>query len=551
MKEFISLRILDRFRSIFLKMGINYDIMRRILQLKLIMDGRRVPTALSSKSENKDENLLKKSLISYGILGLFIMLIIIIPFPMYFKMSICFGMLMFMIMMIMIADFSSVLLDVKGRNVFLTKPVDRRTFNAAKLVHIFIYMFTITAVMAVLPLIAGTIKYGIAFFILFIIELILLAGFVMFLASLLYSVVLRLFDGEKLKDVINYVQIILSIIMVIGYQLIGRMFEIIDINIAPEPKWWSAFIPSAWFAAPFELFINNNNTNFNILLSLLCILVPTITFIIYIKAVAPRFENDLSKLNSNSGKNKGNIEKRGYFKKKFVKIFSTDPLENIFLRFSQNMLSTERSLKLKIYPNLALSVVIPFLMMLSFLRGVSSLEDFLNMISESKSFFSIYLSVLLLTNIVFIISTSENFKGSWIYKTLPIKSYEPIYKGAIKGFLIKYCIPIYLLSSCLFLVIYKFKIILDLFLILISMILSILIVVTTCRMRLPFSEDVKKAQNGDIRMFLISISVLGLFAGIHYMARKTMIWLILFTLTSTIFTVILWKKSFKSINIDI
>ncbi|MGF7060062.1 hypothetical protein [Brassicibacter mesophilus] len=545
MKDFISLRILDKFSIVFKKLGINYSMMRKILELKLTMDERRVPTALSSyKNKNKDGNLLKKSLLSYGFLGLMIMVIIIIPVPIYVQMSICFGMIMFMIMMTMISDFSSVLLDVKGRNILLTKPIDQKTFNAAKVIHIFIYMFIITMVMAGPSLIAGTIKYGILFFLLFILELTLLAGFVIFLTALLYSVILKFFDGEKLKDIINYFQIILSITMIIVYQLIGRMFEFIDLNVSFTPKWWSALIPPAWFAAPFELFINNNYESIYIYFGALCILIPVIALVIHAKVIVPHFESNLSKLNNSSAKNGISAERKGYLSKKSSKIFSHGNMENIFYRFTQNMLSNERKLKLKIYPSLAMAAVFPFLMLIPYFSDFSSLKGVFSRMAESKAYLSIYLAVLMLSNTIMMISTSENFKGSWIYRTLPIESPGPIYRGALKGYLVKYCIPIYLFVSIVFLIIYRFTIIIDLILILIGMILLTLVLFKTSKMELPFSDDIQKAQSGNTGVFFTTLIFVGTFVGIHIALSKVKLLLIAYTVVVLVVTIYLWKKSF-------
>jgi len=47
MNEFAILRLLDKFKALYKKAGVNYDIMRMILQIKLTMDGRRVSTVLT------------------------------------------------------------------------------------------------------------------------------------------------------------------------------------------------------------------------------------------------------------------------------------------------------------------------------------------------------------------------------------------------------------------------------------------------------------------------------------------------------------------------
>lgn len=53
MKEFSILKFLDKFEGIFERFGIDYPIMRRILQVKLTLDGRRTPTAMINSSKKK------------------------------------------------------------------------------------------------------------------------------------------------------------------------------------------------------------------------------------------------------------------------------------------------------------------------------------------------------------------------------------------------------------------------------------------------------------------------------------------------------------------
>ena len=55
--------------------------------------------------------------------------------------------------------------------------------------------------------------------------------FVVVLKAILYIAILRFFDGEKLKDLINYVQIGLTLGLMIGYQVLIRSFELVDFNM--------------------------------------------------------------------------------------------------------------------------------------------------------------------------------------------------------------------------------------------------------------------------------------------------------------------------------
>lgn len=73
MKDFASLRVLDRFSTVFLKLDIDYDMMRRVLQLKLTMDSRRMPPIFNGSKVKKDGNQFLKSLWIYGLFGLILL----------------------------------------------------------------------------------------------------------------------------------------------------------------------------------------------------------------------------------------------------------------------------------------------------------------------------------------------------------------------------------------------------------------------------------------------------------------------------------------------
>ncbi len=550
MGDFKSLKILDKFRTLFEKIGVNYKVMRAILEIKLTMDGRRVPAALGNYNDKgKDDNLFKKSLISYGVMGIFIMIFVIIPIPIYAGMSISFGMLMFMILTTMISDFSAVLLDVKSKNILLSRPIDEKTYNMSKIVHIFIYMFTLTIVMAGPSLIAGTIRHGILFFPIYFIELILISGFIIFLTSLLYSLILKYFDGEKLKDIINYFQIILSVVMIVGYQLIGRMFNFIDLKVVANPKWWNFLLPPAWFAAPYEVLINGNYNSWYVYLSLAALIIPVLSLLIHTQIVMPNFENNLLKLNSSSEKGSSSAERKQRFHKKIAGLFCYNKTEKIFFRFSQNLLSNERKLKLKIYPSLAFAAVLPFLTMLNYIRRGTTFTEILSSLGQGKAYLGIYLSILMLSTTVAYIELSENYKGAWIYKVLPIESPEFIYKGAVKGYIFKYCVGILTFVSLIFLIISKFSIILDVVLMFINMMLITAIIFKSREKRLPFSEDASKIEKQGAGSFFLIMLILGVTAGLHILMRMNSILFAAYIVVAFVATLFMWRRAFK-INWD-
>ena len=234
MEDFKTLQLLDKIQFLFKKIDVDYPVMRQILQVKLLMDERKTPTFYNqSAKKNQDQKYgYIKSLWLHALIGL-----VLIPFMGFmdnylFGMSMAYAIIIFLIMTTLISEFSSVLLDVRDRTILSTKPVSAKTVNAARFMHILIYLSFLSIAITGIPLIVAFIKQGILFGFITIIGILLVNIFVVVITALFYILILRFFDGEKLKDLINYVQIGLSLALMIGYQFLVRSFELVDLNFA-------------------------------------------------------------------------------------------------------------------------------------------------------------------------------------------------------------------------------------------------------------------------------------------------------------------------------
>lgn len=546
MKEFTILKFLDKIKFIFKLAGIDYPLLRKILQIKFVMDERRTPTIMmNGKNNNETKNSFKSGLLIYALMGVFIGIFMLPPFPLFLKMNIIIGMIIFMIMTTMISDFSSVLLDIDDKNILLPRPVDAKTLSASKLIHIVVYLFSITLAITAGALIIGFFRHGFLFFIVLLFEIIMICGFVILFTSLFYYVILTVFSGEKLKDIINYFQIALTISMTVMYQFIGRIFNFSDMNIDIAPRWWHLLLPSAWFSAPFSIFIDHDYNSHYVVLSIVGIIVPIIAIMLYVMVVAPGFERNLQKLNSGSSKRK-TMEKAS-LREIACNIICHSSIEKAFFRFTLQMLDNERKLKLKIYPNMALSVVFPFIFMLNLFGGTESFSDVYAQISQGRYYLYMYISVALLAAMFPLISLSQNYKGAWIYKALPVDNPAAVLKGAFKGFLYKYIVPFFLLISLLFIGIFGLKIVPDLVLIFLNMLLIMLTIFHFSKKELPFYKDFQYAQNGSsTAMIFIMFALCGVAAAIHYIVLVFFSFgLVLNIGISLMIVMILWRYSFK------
>ncbi|MFK9091087.1 hypothetical protein [Bacillus salipaludis] len=541
MKNFQTLKFLDLFRGIFESFGIDYPVLRKILAVKLTMDGRRTPTIFNQQARKKkkpEENGFIKSLGMYVLLSLMLIPFVILGSSLLYQMSIFYGIVMFLVMTSMISDFSNVLLDVRDKGILLTKPVDKRTLNVAKTIHICIYLVFLTAALTIIPLVVGTFRHGILFLFLAIFGLILVNLFIVVLTAIIYYFILRFFDGEKLKDIINYVQIGLSISIAVGYQVLARAFSFVDMKITYTPSWWQFFIPPIWFGAPFELFLKHHSDVFLVSFSLLALVVPIFSIIIYSRMM-PSFERNLQKLTNNSG---GIKRKERRWKSRLVKIICLRHEERIFFRFADDMMRNEREFRLKVYPALGLSLVFPFI----FLFNEIQMNSYAHMVS-SKWYLSIYFSCLMIPNAIAMLKYSGKYKGAWIFQTAPIQNLAPLYSAILKVFIVNLFLPVYLVLSAIFIIIFKGKVIDDLLIVFVTAILFSVICSNYLKGTLPFSESFEDAlQSGGLKVFLATLCIAA-FTGIHLAVTFIPYGVPIYLIVLVAVTAFSWKLAYKTV----
>lgn len=541
MKEYKFLNILDKFKGIYTKMGVDYESMRLILSMKLTLDSRRTSTVMqnsNSGGDKEDKNSFNKALIMYAIMGIFIGIITMFTFNTMYKYTIVFGMFMFFILTIFISDFSSVLLDVRDKNIIGTKGVDNKTINAAKLTHICYYIFLTSLALSWLAII-GSFKSGILIGVIFILELMVIDIFMVVITALLYLLILRFFDGEKVKDIINFVQIGLTIIMTISYQFLGRMFDIVDINIVYKSNIWNLILPPMWFASPLHAIDGGQINKIIIILIVLALIVPVIAISLYIKNTS-KFEDSLSKLNIVKDSEK---EKKHSLFYRIGKWTCRNNEEKAVYDLSSSIIKREREFKLMTYPSLGFNIVFPLLFI--FMYSIDSISEIKN-ISLHMSL-NIYWFIFMVPTLLMTLQYSNDYKAAWIYETAYISDKSNVYKGAYKALLANILLPLYLFESIIFLVIFGIKVLPILITAFVFLLVFIVIEHMLGKNTLPFTlkfGDVNKSQN--LLNTLLGMVILCVGVGINYLALSNVYALVAYSTILMFVAFILWSKCIKA-----
>lgn len=540
MKNFYTLKVLDLFRVLFEQFDIDYPTMRRILQVKLTMDGRRSTTIMSQNmggEKKKNANQFLKSLWFYALIGLSLIPILFIGNNFMFQMSLVFGVLIFLIMTAMISDFSSVLLDVRDQTLIGTRPVHSKTISAARVLHVGIYLFFLTAAIVSVPLIVGTVNYGVLFGLLFIVTVFFSDLFIVAITALMYYLILKFFGGERLRDLINYVQIGLSISIVIGYQVLARAFEFQGLEASFAPSWWNFLLPPIWFGAPFAVLMNEASGVYYYVFIALAVLVPIIALWIYV-TLLPTFEKNLLKLIDQTGPSK----KKSWKGMNRLASLLTSREEHAFYKFAEKMLKNERNLKLKIYPSLGFAMIFPFVFLYNNYSAGQSFEA----LTSGRSYLTIYAAMMMVPGIVIMLQYSSKSKGSWIYHVTPIKDASMIIKGTLKAFLVHLFAPVFLALSLIYVFLFGFRIVPDLLVVLVIALIYSVICFRLLKGTLPFSEPFESAAQSDGWKTIPFALLIPVFGGIHYFLTLAPFGTWAYLLVLAAILPLVWKKGLKS-----
>jgi len=285
----IILKILLRFVKIFNTKNIDFDKLQVIAETKILMDRRRSPVNFKRKQQKEMLNPLWGTLFVYFILGTAIGLLIFSLQSLLVAMIVIHAYLLFMMAMTLITDFSSVLLDTTDNQIILPRPVNSHTLFLARIVHILVYLLQFTIALTIAPIAFTFIQYGLLTGVCMIVTMLLMVAFAVFVTYLLYGLMLRFANEQKIKDIVGYFQIFMTTFFVIGFQVVPRLINVNDNKLSLALHGYSYLLPPVWMAMALEAVQQFNFNSIHIAMIACTVLIPPFTVWIMIRYLAPSF----------------------------------------------------------------------------------------------------------------------------------------------------------------------------------------------------------------------------------------------------------------------
>ncbi|MBC8034211.1 MAG: hypothetical protein H7Y03_08705 [Chitinophagaceae bacterium] len=526
-------QILIRFLKLFIpalsRQGIDTERLFVIVETKLLMDLRRSMThAVSNDVTDKQEKDASRRfvfvLIMYGVFSIFIALQIALVSSLMLSMIFFHSYLLFMMAMTLITDFSAVMLDTADNQIILPRPVTSKTLFAARILHIFVYILQFAIFMGLVPIVTIFIKYGLLTGLASIITSFCAILLAVFLTYLLYMLVMRFANEQKLKDIISYFQIFMTIFFAIGYQILPSLINLKELTLHFSLSPVSYIAPPVWMAGSLEAVYERKYDALHLLLIALTIIVPLVLFWVMNKYLAPSFSKKLALVNLDpTGPVSPARVRAGTRRRSLPAILSKwtcrSRAEQSAFELTWKTTGRDKLFRLQFYPSLAYPFV--FLFIFVFRSSKDMGTTWANMSQSNNFLWLIYILLFLVITATSQIRVNENYAASWVYFSAPLQYPGHLISGSLKAILVKFYLPLMLLFLALALNIWGIRIIDDFVLGFFILMNSVLITGELTDKNLPFSKAPEiKLQSGSWIRILFMILLIGVMIGIHYIALQ-------------------------------
>jgi hypothetical protein len=430
-----------------------------------------------------------------------------------------FSYIMVMVAMTLITDFSSILLDTSDNTIILPRPVSSRTLFIARISHILLYLGQIAVGLTIFPALVVLLKYGVIMFIFFLTATMLAVLTAVFITNALYLLILQFANEEKLKNVINYFQIVMAIVIMAGYQLGPRMARALDLDdYVFELTWWNFLAPPIWMAGALEGYYFNIFDGTHLLLAGLALIIPTLGFYLVNRYLTPIFTRKLGVMSIETTATRTSTGKPGLATRLSAWV-TQNPLERAAFELIYHIVGRDRKLKLKVYPSFGYIFVFGLIFM--FRDRADLVTTWNNLVYTQNYLLLIYLTFMILQVALYEIPYSDDFKASWIYFSAPLETPADILSGTIKALFIRLFLPGYLVISVIVLVIWGWQALDDIVFGLCNNILMFLIIVLINKRSLPLSmAHNTRNQTGSFVRGLLVLLLVGALGLAHYMLGK-------------------------------
>ena len=441
----LLLRLLLSFSGLWRALGADIVQLRAILTARLLMDDRR-PMAIGRQRRKKPTKRgTWRSMFISTITGLMYLVALATFDKPFTALWAYYGIFLFLFSAMLVTDFSSVLIDTRDKFIVLPRPVSGRTLFIARLLHIFIYVFRIALPMSLAGWIYMGITWGWKAALFFPIPILLLVLTALFFVMGLYMLMVVIVPPAKFREVLNYFQIIFSMLLIATYYLVPQLMKVRGFaNADVTTHRWGLVLPNAWLASLWQPIIHEPVPHL-LWLCIAGITAPFILLAIAVKWLAPGFTARLAEIDTTGEQSTQPTVKKGSKSRGYIRLsnfLNKDSVARAGFQMAWLQSARSRTFRMRVYPAFA---YVPIYFLYMIFNSKDNLGEAWHELPHTyKHIFLLYITSFVLIQTLNYITMSDQYKAAWIYYAAPIAQPGRILGGAFKMLVVKYFLPFFL-----------------------------------------------------------------------------------------------------------
>jgi ABC-2 type transport system permease protein len=263
---------------------------------------------------------------------------------------------------------------------------------------------------------------------------------------LVYNACLKWFGRERLDNLLATLQSLLTIVMIMGGQIMPRLLQLDAFKHLDHISGWMYALPPLWFGA-LDALIGGSTLKPAVLWlpAALAIVVTAVISWLALEKLGNAYGKGLMNLNESPGTAKDSTRPRGRWLTALVQLpllrgWLRDPVERQSFKLTAAYLFRDREIKLRLYPGIAPMLIMPIMMLFSGGRG--SAESTMMM----QGFATCFLGMVSLQALMFL-GCSEHWRAAAFFHVAPLPHWTPLFHGSRKAVLVCLSFPVLLLQT--------------------------------------------------------------------------------------------------------
>ncbi|OYW75604.1 MAG: hypothetical protein B7Z37_12600 [Verrucomicrobia bacterium 12-59-8] len=265
---------------------------------------------------------------------------------------------------------------------------------------------------------------------------------------LVYNACLKWFGRERLDNLLSTLQSLLTVVMVLGGQIMPRLLHLEAFKNFDHIDGWMLALPPVWFGA-LDALISGTTFNASMLWlpAALALVVTAVTSWLALEKLGAAYGQGLMNLNESAGTAKDRTKPRGVWLATIVKLpplrwWLRDPVERESFKLTTAYLLRDREIKLRLYPGIAPMLIMPLVMLFSGGKGGADGAALM------QGFATCFLGMVSLQALMFL-GCSEHWRAAASFYVAPLRHWTPLFHGARKAVLCWLSFPVLLLQTAL------------------------------------------------------------------------------------------------------